>query len=46
MNYVNHDQIDFVSFLCFLLIFLYFFAYRKMSTDSSAKCYQNNKEIL
>ena len=44
MNYANHNKIDLQHFH-FIKKFLYKFVYiYKMSKNSSAKCYQNNKE--
>ena len=39
-DYVNYDKIGLKHFLCLLLIFL------KISKDSSASYYQNNKKRL
>ena len=45
MNYANQNWL--AAFLCFLISFSqYFFTYIANSKDSSAKCYQNNKERL
>ena len=46
MNYANHDKIDLRHFYFINNFFLIFFTYIKVSKDSSAKYYQNDKERL
>ena len=46
MNYANHDKIDLRHFYFIKNFFLIFFTYIKVSKDSSAKYYQNDKERL
>ena len=48
MNYLHHDKTWLAAFLYVIIIFFYkfFFMYIKISEDSSAIYYQNNKENL
>ena len=46
MKYANHDKVDLEHIYIYIYIYIYIFTYIKMSKDSSAKYYQNNKERL
>ena len=46
MNYANHDKICKIVTSCNNFFMVFIFTYIKMSKDSSAIYYQNNKERL